>query len=71
MEVKTVLLVKLGIAAGGMREGAFHSAVRKAVAGGASREEVEQVVTLAAGTLGFPTAVALFSWLQDEWKKGA
>ncbi len=69
MDPKTALLVKLGIAAGGMREGAFHSAVRKAIAGGASRQEVEQVVTQAAGTLGFPSAVALFSWMQDEWKK--
>ncbi len=69
MEDKARLLVKLGIAAGGMREGAFHSAVRKAIAGGASRGEVEQVVALAASTLGFPTAVALFSWMEDEWKK--
>ncbi|MFQ5701332.1 MAG: carboxymuconolactone decarboxylase family protein [Acidobacteriota bacterium] len=69
LDSKTMLLVKLAIACGAMREGAVHSAVRKALAQGVTTEEVEQVVPLAAGTLGFPGAVAIFSWIQDELVK--
>lgn len=59
-------LVKLGVAIGAMRQGAVHSGVRKALALGVSREELEQVVALAAGTLGMPSTVAAFTWVQDE-----
>jgi alkylhydroperoxidase/carboxymuconolactone decarboxylase family protein YurZ len=61
----TVRLVKLALALGAMREGAVHSNVRKAVADGIDRDEIEQVVGLAAGTLGLPATVAVFSWVQD------
>jgi 4-carboxymuconolactone decarboxylase len=70
LDDKTERLVKLGIAVGCLREGAVHSAVRKAVAAGATREEIEQVVALAAGTIGFPSAVAVFTWVRDELDKG-
>jgi len=65
LDTKTARLIKLGIAAGAMREGAVHSSVRKAAAMGISREEIEQVVALAAGTLGMPSTVAIFSWVKD------
>jgi alkylhydroperoxidase/carboxymuconolactone decarboxylase family protein YurZ len=68
LDEKTARLVKLGIAIGGLREGAVHSAARKALAAGASHEELEQVVALAASTIGLPSAVAVFTWLQDELK---
>ena len=55
-------LVKLGVAIGALREGAVHSSVRKALGMGITREEVEQVVALAAGTLGLPATVAAFCW---------
>jgi alkylhydroperoxidase/carboxymuconolactone decarboxylase family protein YurZ len=58
-------LIKLGIAAGAMREGAVHAAVRKALDAGASQQEIEQVVALSAGTLGFPATVAVHSWTRD------
>ena len=45
-------MVKLGIAIGAMREGAVHSSVRKALASGITKKEVDQVIALAAGTLG-------------------
>jgi 4-carboxymuconolactone decarboxylase len=70
LDEKTVRLVKLAVAMGCMREGAVHSAVRKAVASGAAREEIEQVIALAASTLGFPAAVAVFSWVRDELDGG-
>ena len=63
---KTARLIKLGIAIGAMREGAVHSSVRKALAAGIRAEEIEQVVALAAGTLGMPSTVAVFTWVQDE-----
>lgn len=66
---ETRLLVKLALAAGALREGAVHSAARKALASGVSLGEMEQVIALSASTLGFPSAVALFSWIQDEVKK--
>jgi alkylhydroperoxidase/carboxymuconolactone decarboxylase family protein YurZ len=65
LDEKTARLVKLGVAIGCLREGAVHSAVRKALARGASREEVEQVVALAASTLGLPAAVAVYTWVRD------
>jgi alkylhydroperoxidase/carboxymuconolactone decarboxylase family protein YurZ len=58
-------LIKLGISIGAMREGAVHSAVRKAVAAGASREAIEQVVALSASTLGFPATVAVYTWVRE------
>jgi 4-carboxymuconolactone decarboxylase len=66
---KTTRLLKLAIAFGGMREGAVHSGVRKALAAGASREEIEQVVALAASTIGLPSTVAIYSWVLDELEK--
>src|SRR3989304_7950904 len=63
---KNARLVKLAIAIGAMREGAGHSSVRKALAAGISPEEIEQVVALAASTLGMPATVAVFTWVHDE-----
>jgi alkylhydroperoxidase/carboxymuconolactone decarboxylase family protein YurZ len=65
LDGKTVRLIKLAIAIGAMREGAVHSGVRKALAGGISVDEIEQVVALAASTLGMPSTVAVFSWTHD------
>ena len=65
LDEKTARLVKLGIAMGALHEGAVHSNVRKALAMGITREEIEQVVALTAGTLGMPSTVAVFTWVQD------
>jgi alkylhydroperoxidase/carboxymuconolactone decarboxylase family protein YurZ len=54
LHAKTRRLLKLAIAIGAMREGAVHSGVRKARDAGASVAEMEQVVALAASTIGFP-----------------
>jgi alkylhydroperoxidase/carboxymuconolactone decarboxylase family protein YurZ len=62
-------LIKLGIAIGALREGAVHSAARKAVAAGLSRRHIEEVVALAAGTVGLPSAVAAFTWIEDVVEK--
>lgn len=62
-------LVKFAVAVGAMREGAAHASVRKALEQGISREELEQVVALAAGTLGLPSTVAAYSWVLDVVEK--
>src|SRR3712207_6283512 len=67
LDEKAQRLVKLAAALGALREGAVHADVRKALAAGATRAEVEQVVALAAGTIGFPAAVAVFTWVRDAW----
>ncbi len=65
LDEKTVRLVKLGVAIGALREGAVHAGVRMALAGGVSQEEIAQVIALAAGTIGLPATVAVFSWVRD------
>ncbi len=65
LDERTRRLVKLAVAVGAMREGATHSAVRKCVAAGCAREEVEQVVALAASTIGLPSSVAAFTWVRE------
>lgn len=65
LDAKTQRLLKLAIAVGALREGAVHSGVRKARDAGASPAEIEQVVALAASTIGFPSAVAAWSWVRD------
>ena len=66
LDEKTIRLIKLGIAIGALREGAIHSSIRKAQALGITRDEIEQVIALAAGTLGLPATVAVFSWANDS-----
>jgi len=66
LDAKTVRLVRLATAIGALREGAVHASVRKALAEGISAQEIEQVVALAAGTLGMPATVAVYSWIRDH-----
>lgn len=65
LDERTQRLVKLGIAVGAMAEGAVRSNTRRALAAGASPEEVLHVVALAITTRGFPAAVAAFSWTEE------
>ncbi len=65
LDERTQRLIKLGIAMGAMRTGAVHSGVRKALAMGITEQEIEQVVALAAGTLGMPSTVANYSWVRE------
>ena len=68
-DAKTARLIKLGIAIGAMREGAVHSSARKAIALGATREELDQIVALAASIVGLPSTVAVWTWLKDPEAK--
>ena len=65
LDVKTRELIKLGMAIGGRLEGAVHAHARRALAAGAIPAEVQHVVALAIPTVGFPTTVAAFTWVDD------
>lgn len=64
LDARTRELVKLGMAVGGRLEGAVHSHARRALEAGATAEQVQHVVALAAPTLGFPTALAAYTWVE-------
>jgi alkylhydroperoxidase/carboxymuconolactone decarboxylase family protein YurZ len=68
LDPRTARLLKLAIAIGAGREGAVHASARKALAMGITLAEMEQVVALAAGTLGMPAAVAAHTWILDVTK---
>lgn len=65
LDSKTQRLLKLAVAVGALREGAVRSGVRKARDAGASSEEIEQVVALAASTIGLPSTVAVWGWTRE------
>lgn len=70
LDPRTRELVKLGMAIGGRLEGAVRSHAGRALEAGATRGEIEHVVALAVTTVGFPTAVAAFTWVEDILKRG-
>jgi alkylhydroperoxidase/carboxymuconolactone decarboxylase family protein YurZ len=65
LHARTQRLVKLAVAVGAQRESAVHSAVRKARDAGVSAAELEQVVPLAASTIGFSASVAAWCWIRE------
>lgn len=71
IDSRTARLIKLGIAIGALREGAVRASARKGLALGLSATELEQVVALAAGTIGLPATVAVFSWVRQVLESAA
>lgn len=65
LDARSQELVKLGIAIGVNSRGAVRSAVRKALAAGSTREEIEHAVLLSTTTIGFPTMIAAMEWARD------
>ena len=68
LDNRTRALLKVAISGGAMMEGAFHSHIRKATREGITREELEHVALLAMPTIGFPSTMALLSWIEDIYK---
>jgi len=66
LDEKTRRFIKIALAIGAGLEGATHSAVRHAKESGASQSELDQVAILAITTLGFPSAMRAFTWLNDN-----
>jgi alkylhydroperoxidase/carboxymuconolactone decarboxylase family protein YurZ len=65
LEERTQRLVKLGIAIGGLAEGAVRSNTRRALELGIPAEELRHVALLAITTSSFPTAIAGLSWIEE------
>jgi alkylhydroperoxidase/carboxymuconolactone decarboxylase family protein YurZ len=62
-------LVKLAVAVGAGLEGAVHSHVRRGLVAGLTREQLRHVAFLAITTIGWPSAVAALSWIDDALEK--
>ena len=65
LDARTRRLLKLALAVGAGSEGAVHSHARQAREEGIVDADIRQVVLLAITTLGFPAAMAAYSWVND------
>lgn len=70
LDRKTAELVKLGISIGMRHEGAVHAHTRKALDAGATPDELRHTAILATTTLGFPSMMAAYSWIDDILAEG-
>ncbi|MEO5358492.1 MAG: carboxymuconolactone decarboxylase family protein [Nitrospirae bacterium YQR-1] len=64
-EEKTALLIQLAAAAAVKSEGSVHSHTRRALAAGATPEEITHAVILLTSIIGFPAVAAALSWVDD------
>jgi len=69
LDARTRRLIKLAFSIGAYSEGAVHSHARQAVEEGLTGKELHQVALLAITTLGFPSAIAGISWINDILNK--
>lgn len=65
LDEKSRQLAKLALAVGAGHEGAVHAHTKRALAQGLTPAEIKHVVTLAVTTLGFPHAIAAYTWVND------
>jgi 4-carboxymuconolactone decarboxylase len=65
LDPKIVHLIQLAAAAATRSEGAVHSHVRRALAEGATRDEIGHALVTIVSTVGFPTVSAALSWAND------
>jgi alkylhydroperoxidase/carboxymuconolactone decarboxylase family protein YurZ len=65
LDARAARLVKLGLAIGSSSEGSVRSNARKALAAGATPEEVRHVAILAFTTCGFPAGMAGLGWIDE------
>ena len=65
LDEKIQNLVKLGIAVGANSRGGVMSNTRKAIAAGATAEDVRHAVLLAMTTSGFPGVIAALGWVDE------
>ena len=65
LDPKTAQIIKLGIAIGMQHEGAVHAHTRKALGVEWTPEELRHAALQATTTLGFPSMMAAYSWVED------
>jgi 4-carboxymuconolactone decarboxylase len=71
LDQKVQDLVKLGVAIGANSQGAVRSHTRKALASGATNEEIIHTVILSLTTTGFPNMIAAMGWVREVLEKEA
>ena len=62
-------LIKLAAAAACQSEGSVHSHTKRALAAGASHEEIYHALILLVSTIGFPATAAALSWAREILEK--
>jgi 4-carboxymuconolactone decarboxylase len=65
IKAKTAHLIQLAAAAAIRSEGSVHSHAKRALAAGATPEEIEHTLILLVSTIGFPTVAAALCWVRD------
>lgn len=65
IDEKTSHLIQLAASAAIRSEGSVHSHTRRALAAGATPEEIHHAIILLTSTIGFPTVSAALSWTDD------
>lgn len=65
LDEKIVNLTQMAAAVGLRMEGAVHSHARRALAAGATEEEVRHALMVLTSTVGFPSVAAAMSWISD------
>jgi alkylhydroperoxidase/carboxymuconolactone decarboxylase family protein YurZ len=66
LDDKQAHLIQLAGAAAIRSEGAVHSHVNRALAAGATPEEIYHALVLLSSTIGFPNAAAALSWAKEN-----
>ncbi|KJR41304.1 carboxymuconolactone decarboxylase domain protein [Candidatus Magnetoovum chiemensis] len=66
---KTGHLIQLAAAAAIRSEGSVHSHAKRALAAGASYQEIQHAIILTTSITGFPTTAAALSWIDDVCEK--
>lgn len=66
LDERSACLVRLGIGIGMQHEGATHAHTRKALDAGFSPDELRHAALLASTTLGWPSMMAAYMWVEDE-----
>ena len=65
IDEKHAHLIQLAAAASARSQGAVHSHVRRALAAGATADEIHHAILLLTSTVGFPAVVAALCWADD------
>ena len=65
LDNKTTELIQLAVAASAQSVGSVHSHTRRALAAGASKEEIEHALLVLISTIGFPKVAAALAWIQE------
>ena len=69
LDEKTVHLIQLGAAAAVHSIGSVRSHAARAMASGATLDEIRHAIIILTSTIGFPTVAATLSWVDEAFEK--